>query len=204
MLLEKFWVNRKDKEHNFIVFNENIIYRLKASKVNFSNIERELNQGIINDKFIGLPKSYLRSVQFRDDDNGLRFYYGEDSEDEIIVSKSALRKEIFDFLDTATNPHDSVVRKPSLLGRIKKPLIAIIVLSAIFIYVYSIIQGINQGYEYEIVGGGANPGIAGIVLMLAGLGLTKNIMIFLPLYALAGYSIFKKYKDNSEIYELIY
>ncbi len=93
--------------------------------------------------------------------------------------------------------------KPSLFSRIKKPVIALTVILAIFAYVYSIIDGMNQGYEYEVVGG-KRPGIASVVLALAHLGLAKNLLIFFPFVGLTLYRMVKNYQDDKEIHQLVY
>jgi hypothetical protein len=98
MNIFKHWVNKPNKEHNFIVLKDNILYRLKSSKESFSKTEQEVKKGIVNDKFIGLPISYLHRVEFSEDENNLKLYYNEDSVDEIFISDSSLRKEIFTFL----------------------------------------------------------------------------------------------------------
>lgn len=128
--------------------------------------------------------------------------FNKDSEDEIEISDTSLRKEIFDYLKSHTQFQFFSKTKPSIFSRVKKPLIALFVLLGIFTYVYSIIDGMSQGYEYRVVG--SRPGLASVVLALAHLGLVKNLLIFFPFVALAIYRIIKNYHDDSEIHQLIY
>jgi len=203
MLIEKTWINRKKGEHNFILFNNDTLYRRLIKDQEFNRIENEINNGIIDDKFIGLPISYIKTIEFREDDDALNIEYGKDSEDEIKVSDPILRKDIFDYIKANTSFVKFKQQQPSIIRRIKKPLIALVILLGIFLYIYSIIDGMNQGYEYELVGSGG-PGIAGIVLMMAGLGLLKNVLIFGSLASIAMYRIYKNYQDDSEIFTLVY
>jgi len=85
---------------------------------------------------------------------------------------------------------------------LKKSLIALIVVLAIFAYVYSIIDRLNQGYEYETRGD--RPGLGAIILIIAQLGITINLFIFSPLMAISLYSIYRKYNNDSEIHTLKY
>ena len=203
MELQKIWINNQPKEHTFIIFHENILYRRKVTKEEFYRVEKELNRGIISDKFFGLPIPYLKTVSYREDNPKIAIVFNQDSEDEIEISDNQLRKEVFDYLKKHTKYLSFSEAKPSLFSRIKKPVIALTIILAIFAYVYSIIDGMNQGYEYEIVGG-RRPGIASVVLALAHLGLAKNLLIFFPFIGLALYRMVKNYQDDREIHRLVY
>jgi len=109
------------------------------------------------------------------------------------------------YLKTNTNLKKNYIKKPGVLYRIKKPLIALLVVIGIFSYVYSIMNGLNQGYEYEIVGGRrGGAGLGGIILGLAHFGLMKNILIFAPLALIAMYRIKKNLDNDSEIHYIEY
>jgi len=110
------------------------------------------------------------------------------------LSKVKYRKD-----DYAERKNKLIVKKPSIWSRIKKPFIALAFLSAFFAYTYSIIDGINQGYQYEIVGA---PGFLSLALPLAELGLVKNILIFAPLAVIAIWRIVSNYNNDSDVYTL--
>lgn len=202
MSLEKIWFNDVDRDHNFVVFNDNKIYRLKAKPDKLYSIKRELEAGIINEQFFALPVNYLHKVEYRVDDINLHLHYGNKTEDEIRISNTRIREEIFQYLKAKTKYVKSETLQPSLLKRIKKPLIALCVIIGLFIYVMSIVNGMNAGYQYELAGG--RPGLGAIVLALANLGAQTNIIIFSVLSLIAGFRIFRNIKDNSEIHRLVY
>ncbi len=205
MGIEKTWINRNGTGHNFVLFDNNILYRRHVKKYKIPLVEKELNQGIISDKFIGLPVAYMKQIEYRDDDKFINISYGNDSVDSIEIKNQTLRKEIFDYLKSNTPNRENYVERPSVLARIKKPLIALAVIGGIFMYVYSVIDGLNQGYEYEIVGGRrGSPGLGGVVLALAQLGLIKNLLIFMPLALIALYRIKVNLENNSEIHYIVY
>ncbi len=205
MSIEKIWINRKETGHNFILFHNNILYRRKVNKDSISQVENELKHEKISDKFIGLPISYVKKIEYRDDDKFINISYGSDSVDSIEMNDQPLRKEVFEYLKTNTNLKKSYIKKPGVLYRIKKPLIALLVVGGIFTYVYSIMNGLNQGYEYEIVGGRrGGAGLGGIILGLAHFGLMINILIFTPLALIAMYRIKKNLENDSEIHYIEY
>ncbi len=204
MIIEKIWINRKESGHNFILFHNYIHYRRKVDKDSISLVENELKHEKISDKFIGLPITYIKKIEFRDDDKFINISYGSDSVDSIEINDQPLRKEVFEYLKTNTNLKKNYIKKPGVLNRIKKPLIALLVVVVIFIYVYSIMNGLNEGYEYEIVGGRRGAGLGGIILGLAHFGLMKNILIFAPLALIAMYRIKKNLDNDSEIHYIEY
>ncbi len=199
----KIWTNRKSNEDNFIVYDGKSLHRRRAKKEAFDKITKALNKEEIDKKFISVPINYIKHVEYRDDDPKIRIFYGQDSEEELKVSDQALRKDIFNYLKANTDVMEVKQEKPSVLSRIKKPLIALLVLLGIFIYVASIIDGLNSGYEYELRGGG-RPGIGALVLGLAQFGLATNLMLFVPLGSIALFMIYKRSKDSSEIHYLVY
>lgn len=201
MPIEKKWINRKEKEHSFILFNDNTIYRVQVNEDQFSNVNREISQGKISDKFIGLPIHYIKTIEFKEDDINLKIKHGKESEDEIRISDHILRKEIFDYVKNHSNIKRYAKQKPSLLKRIKKPLTALGVVVGTFTFVYSYIDKMNRGYVYELEG---NEGLGGIILALAQFGLINNLLIFCPLALIACYRIWTNYKDDAEIHYLYY
>jgi len=147
----------------------------------------------------------MKQIQYRDNDKFINISYGSDSVDSIEIKDQNLRKEIFEYLKSNTGAKKTYIENPSIISRIKKPLIALGVVVGIFIYVYSIIDGLNQGYEYEIVGGRrGGAGLGGIVLALAQLGLIKNLLIFTPLALIALYRMKRNLDNNSEIHFIQY
>lgn len=199
---KKVWKNEVEKEHNYIIFKDDTLYTLKTKPKNYLDIKAELEQGIINEKFFSLPVSYLTSAEFRIDDTCIRLYHGKDTEDEIVISNNTLREEVFEYLKLNTEYIDFKKHKPSIITRIKRPLIALCLVLGIFIYVLAIMHSLNEGAEFELRGN--RPGLGTIVLGLANLGLTTNLAIFIPLFSIAGFKFYKNLKNKSEIHQIIY
>jgi len=202
MSLEKIWFNDVDRDHNFVVFNDNKIYRLKAKPDKLYSIKRELEAGIINEQFFALPLNYIKKVEYRQSDINLRLFYGKKTEDEIRISNTRIREEIFQYLKAKTSYKKSETIQPNILLRIKKPFIALCVVIALFLFVMSIIERAKTGDPY--IPQGSRNFIGAIGVYLANLGAQTNIIIFSVLSLIAGFRIFRNIKDNSEIHRLVY
>ena len=202
MEINKIWINEKEKEHNLIVFGEQTLYRAMVKNAfEMQQLRGELKEGIIDDRLIGIPLSYMKAISIQEGKPSIMIEYGKESEDEIIVSDETLKKEIFDYIKSLDYFKKYTHKKPSILKRIKKPLVALMVVIGIFAYVYSIIIGLEYGYEYELRGG-RRPGIGGVVLILAQLGLVYNILIFAPLAGIALYKMYTNFKKDGMIQKL--
>jgi hypothetical protein len=197
MKIDKVWFNKKEKEHNIIAFADNTLYRVKSKDIEFQRLKNELNRGIISDQFIGIPLGYMTSIELQENKNFLNIKYGSESEEQIIISNKSLKLEIFNYIYSIEYFTTYDNKKPSIIERIKKPLIALLVVLGIFTYVFLIINGMNQGYEYEVSGG--RPGIGGFILIFADLGLMKNILIFGSLAMIAIFRMYMNFKDDGKI-----
>lgn len=175
----KYWINRAPKEHTFILHADKKIYRLRARPEEIIDIRQELENGRINDKFMGVPESYLRYVEFQETKPALSLHYGKDTEDKILVSDPRLRREIFEYLRENTSEHKYEAKRKSFFARIKKPGIALLVLLISGGGVAYFLWEATRGNFYTVEG--SNPGIMGVFIGLADLGIMVNSLIFLPL-----------------------
>lgn len=198
MRIEKTWHNKPAKEDNFIVCTDQKICRLRVGEFDYGIIQNELSKGVLNAKFTCLPIRYFKKVEYREDDDKLRLYYGKDSEEAILVSDTATRKDIFDYLSANTNPKKVEIKTPSFFQRTKKPLIALCVLIVLFSCVYMLIEELKQGHQYE------GAGLGGLILGLAHLGLSFNLSIFIPLMSIALLRIVVLNRRKSEVFRLSY
>ncbi|MFT5997850.1 MAG: hypothetical protein ACI81P_000295 [Neolewinella sp.] len=175
----KYWINRTPKEHTFIVYAGHKIYRLLGKPEDIIDIRQQLDNGRINNDFMGVPENYLRYVEFQESEPALSLHYGKDTEDKIIVSDSKLRRKIFEYLREHASEHTYENKRRSLFERIKKPGIALLILLALGSGVFYFLWEGQQGRFYTVEGN--NPGLIGLFIGLADLGVAVNSLIFLPL-----------------------
>jgi len=181
----KYWINRAPREHTFIVHTEKKVYRLRAKPEEIIDIRQELENGRVNDKFMGVPESYLRYIEFQETETSLSLHYLKDTEDKIIVSDPQLRREIFEYLRQNTSEHTYEAKEKSLFTRISKPSAAFLVLVALGGGVTYFLWEATKGNYYMIEGN--NPGIMGLFIGMAEFGVAVNALIFLPLIGLCLY-----------------
>ncbi|WP_020568392.1 hypothetical protein [Neolewinella persica] len=198
----KYWINRTPKEHTFIVHADKKIYRLRAKPEEIIDIRQQLDKGRVNDKFMGVPESYLRYVEFQETEPVLSLHYGKETEDKILVSDLPLRREIFEYFRAHTGEHTYEAKRKTLFARIRKPGIALLVLLIFGGGVAFFIREAMQGNYYTVEG--SNPGIMGLFIGLAELGVVFNALIFLPLTGLCLYLMMRASEKNGVVERILY
>lgn len=198
----KYWINRIPKEHSFVVHANQKIYRLKAKPEEIIDLRQELENGRINDKFLGVPENYLRYIEFQENSPSLTLHYGKDTEDEILITDSRLRREIFDYLRENTSKNSYEAKKLSLFSRIKKPLIGLIILLLISGGIAYFLWEAQQGRFYTVEG--SRPGLIGLIVGMSDLGIMTNSLIFLPLMSWCLYLIVRAAKQQVLVERILY
>jgi Na+-transporting NADH:ubiquinone oxidoreductase subunit NqrF len=143
-----------------------------------------------------IPYSYITSIQNQNGKNEIKIFYGNGSEDELILNDENIKKEIFDFLKKDLPNFKYSSELPSVLKYAKPQFFALLFTTLLFIWSLYLAIQIESGSEYEIVGGGR--GIASIVLAIANLGTFKNIMGYIVLLGIILLSLTVRLKSRSE------
>jgi hypothetical protein len=198
----KYWINRAPKEHTFIVYADKKIYRLHAKPEEIIDVRQQLDNGRVSDKFMGVPESYLRYIEFQETERALGLHYGKETEDKILVSDPQLRREIFNYLREHTSEHTYEAKRKSLLTRIKKPSIALLVLLTIGGGVAYFLLEAMRGNYYTVEGN--NPGVMGLFIGLAEFGIAFNALIFLPLIGLCLYLMMRASGKKGVVERILY
>ena len=203
MKIEKYWIDKKSNGDNIVLINNEKIFKKKFKSYDLQKVELEIKKGIINSNFLSIPYHYISSIELQETSNKLVIKRGKkDANDEITITNSDIRTEIFEYLKVNSPVKDYKEETPSVLKSIKKPLIALCVVLVIFSYVYYFIWSMNQGYVFELKRG--RPGLGAIALMLAELGLLKNILIFSSLSFVAFNKIRINLKNRSLVKTIVY
>ncbi|MBA4155800.1 hypothetical protein, partial [Flavobacterium sp.] len=127
----------------------------------------------------------------------IKIFFGNNSEEELNIENENVKNEIFEFLKSENPKLKYTAEIPSVISYAKAQLFALLSLTIIFIWSLYLAFQIESGVEYEIVGGG-NPGITGIVLVLANLGSLKIIIGYTILLGLTILALSKRLKSRSE------
>ncbi len=194
--MQKFWKISDSKSNKLIFIKDKTIYKGNPKSEDLNKLNAESTNLAFLEHLFSIPYSYIRRIENQRGKNEIKIFYGNDSEDELIINDKNTKKEVFEFLKQ-DNPNFSYSTElPSVLSYAKAPFFALLFTTAIFIWSLYLAIQIENGVVYELVGGG-NPGITGIVLMIANLGVFKIIGGFVVVVGIIFMALNKKLKSRS-------
>ena len=200
--MNKIWIGSHKKDTSIIALQDGILYYGKANEEEQKNILFDLQLKKAPKKLFSLPLTYIRAVHFPEKNNFLDVVYRENSSDQLMIHDQTRKEEIFEHLKTIRPDIVYSVHKLNKWQAAKKPLIALGLMTALFLWALYLAIQISYGANYEIVG---SPGsITGIVLGIATYGVTKVSLVFVPLIAIALAASIRKMKQEGEIHTLTF
>lgn len=143
------------------------------------------NRGSADNKEFKIPTAYIRDVIIYEDTGKLLLLFNKDSSMEVLVESDQVKHEIIDYLKQRPKLKNYSFEEESLLTRIKKPLIAGVIMTALFAVSYFTALELERGAEVESLV---------IILGIAALGSDKLLFIYLPILAIVAASIYFKGK----------
>jgi hypothetical protein len=165
------------------------------------NCVNDLDKGVIPEGIFNIPYSYIKSIENHIENKIIKIEYGQDSEEIIRVKEDQSKQEIFNLLKSKLSNSEHLTKTPTIFKHAKPQILAMLIMTGLFIWTLYLAIQIEMGYEYEIVGGKA--GITSIVLMLALFGVLKVILGYTFIMAIAIYSFIRKLKTRSLVEYLI-
>ncbi len=195
--MHKIWKLKESKSNKLILIKDKTIYKGNPKNSDFDRINSETTDFSFSKDLFSIPYSYIKKIENQSGKNYIKIFFGKDSEEELYIDNERTKKEVFEFLkqDTSNLTYSSEV--PSVLKYAKAQFFAFLFTTALFIWSLYLAIQIENGAEYEVVGGG-NPGITGIVLAIASLGVFKNIMGYIMLLCIIIFALIKRLKSRSE------
>lgn len=176
----KIWNLKESKSNKIILIKDNVIYKGNPKEDDFNKTNLETtNLSFLKDLF-SIPYSYIRKIENQNGKNYIKISFGNDSEEELNIENENIKNEIFEFIRTDNPDLKYHSETPGILKYIKAQIFVLLSITGVFVWSLYLAIQIESGIEYELVGGGG-PGITGIVLSIAYLGVVKIII---------GYSIF--------------
>jgi hypothetical protein len=188
------WTSTEKKDTKIVAVKEQIIYLCNPKATEIDNYVFDLNMNKIPQKDImSIPFHYIKEINFYENKGLIEILFGSSTE-EIFVSDPKQKEEIFNYFRENIPGLTYAVDSVSGISAAKKPLIALLVVIGLFVYSYSIANGFEHGYMYNVEGGHYDS-IGGMVLVLASMGTKKLIIVFICLLAITLYSAYKKIKN---------
>lgn len=195
--MHKIWKLKESKSNKLILIKDKTVYKGNPKNSDFDRINSETTDFSFSKDLFSIPYSYIKKIENQSGKNYIKIFFGKDSEEELYIDNEHTKKEVFEFLkqDTSNLTYSSEV--PSVLKYAKAQFFAFLFTTAIFIWSLYLAIEIENGAEYEVVGGG-NPGISGIIIAIASLGVFKNIMGYIILLCIIIFGLIKRLKSRSE------
>jgi hypothetical protein len=188
------WKSFTKGDDKIIAFYNNTIYKGNPKDDEIDNVIYQLkNEKIPPTNLFGIPLSYLKEINLENGKDYIEVLFGSDSSEHLRIKDENKKMEIFEFLKMNIPNSKSYIDNYSDFRAGKKPLIAMCFIAIIFIWTLSIATEMENGNQYEVVGGHYNS-IAGLVIGFASLGVKNVILIFGSFLTIAVISFFIKTK----------
>tara|TARA_B110000238_G_scaffold197625_1_gene240561 strand:+ start:738 stop:1343 length:606 start_codon:yes stop_codon:yes gene_type:complete len=195
--MQKFWKISDSKSNKLIFIKDKTIYKGNPKEEELNRLNSESTNLAFLENLFSIPYSYIKVIENESGKNEIKIFFGKDSEEELIIKDKNTQNEIFEFIKQDNPNFKYSSELPSVLKYAKAQLFALLFTTGIFLWSLYLAIQIESGIEYELVGGG-NPGITGIVLLIANLGVLKNIVGFIILLAIIIFALTKRLKSRSE------
>lgn len=199
----KIWTLTQKGDDKIIAFDNQVIYRGSSKIADVDKIIFELTTlKTIPKGLTGIPISYIKEINQEFGKNQIELFFAEDSTEDLKISEEALRSEIFNYFKSNIPGSEYVLLKKTPIQAGKKPLIAFVVALVIFLWVFYIAKGMESGNEYDVPGQHYDS-IAGIVLIIASIGVKNVILVFGSLILISVYSFIKKARNPPIIHKIL-
>ena len=195
--MNKIWKFKESKSNKLILIRDKTIFKGNPNENDLNRLNSETTELTFLKDLFSIPYSYIKKIENQKGKTYIKIFFGNNSEEELNIENENVKNEIFEFLKSENPKLKYTAEIPSVISYAKAQLFALLSLTIIFIWSLYLAFQIESGVEYEIVGGG-NPGITGIVLVLANLGSLKIIIGYTILLGLTILALSKRLKSRSE------
>ena len=198
----KFWTNNDKGDDKIIAYHENTLYIVNPPVKELDAVLAGLEQGVIPKTMsTDIPLSYMKQIHMEEGKTYIEVLFGNDSTQHLKIQDNIQRNDVFNYLRSGIEGATYKLDTYSKLRAGKKPLIAMGVVAGIFLWTYSVSQGMEQGEEYRVVG--SQRSLAGIVLLMASMGQKNMILLFGSLLAIALTSFILKIKNPKVVHTIL-
>lgn len=191
----KIWTSEERSNDRIIALVDTTLYKCNPAIEEMSNYTQSLNMKIIPDKkTLGIPLGYIKVFRYQEGKKYIQVFFGKDSEEHFRITDDKTRKEIFMHFQQLVPNITPYTHKYTFLQAGKKPLIALLVTSLLFAWTLYLAMGMEAGNQYDVAGQHYHS-FAGVVLILANLGVGNVITIFGTLMAIALFAFITKVRN---------
>ncbi|TDQ28831.1 hypothetical protein [Tenacibaculum caenipelagi] len=188
----KYWFYNGN---DFIVVTDESIYVGKTKKYIKAELISGFEKGNIPKDVFSIPFSYIKSVENPEGASKIVVFYGDDSEEGIIINSKEIKNQFFLYLKENLSSFNYFKDKPKVIKFIKPQIFAILFSTGIFLWVFYLAREIEKGYQYEVVGG--RQGLSGLVLGLAQFGTIKVLLGYFIVLSIAIMALTRRLKKRT-------
>jgi hypothetical protein len=200
--MSAFWKIQDSKSNKIIVVKDETIYKGNPSREELQKVtSADADLPFLKNLF-SLPYSYIKRIENQAGKNKIRIFYGNDSEEELVIKNDKVKQEVFDFLRNDMNGFHYDSKTPSIFKYIKAQLFAFFFLTLVCAWSLYYAVELENGVQFEMVEG-SRPGIDGLLYGLGTLGSTTVGSIYIAIMVIVILSARKKLQSRSEIEYLI-
>jgi hypothetical protein len=199
--MQNYWKIKDSKSNKLIVIKDKCIYKGNPKEGILQKFNSESSNFDYLTNLFSIPYSYIKRIENQTGKDDIKIYFGNDSEEELNIKHPAIKQEVFDFLKQELSNFKYSSKMPSVLKYAKAQFFALLFTTSLFVWSLYLAIQIENGTEYEIVGGGR--GIGSIVLGIANFGVFKIVGGFIILLGIIGLALANRLKSRSETEFLI-
>ena len=200
----KIWRGNEKTDDKIIALINSTIYKGNPPDNEIEHALADLRNGIIPArKFMGIPLHYIKEIRMQEGKIYLQVFFGKDSEEHLRIQDDLLRKEIYDYFKLNIANTSFYTDHYSKLKAGKKPLIALAVVSVLFLWTLYYAVGFDRGFQYETTNGRYDS-LTGIVLSIASFGVVKTTIVFSVFILIAVWAFISKAKSPPVIHRLTF
>ncbi|SFW74199.1 hypothetical protein SAMN02927921_03869 [Sinomicrobium oceani] len=193
--MQKFWKISDSKSNKLIYIKDKTIYKGNPKQEDSNQLDFQSSDLTFLKSLFSIPYSYIKRIENQSEKNEIKIFFGNDSEEELIVKDKNVKQEIFEFLKSDLPNFNYIFKLPSVFNYGKSQFFAILFITGIFLWSLYLAIQIENGIEYEIIGSGRS--LSAIILLLANLGVVKNCIGYVIILSVIIYTLVKKLKSRS-------
>ena len=189
----KIWKNEEKKDDKIIAYFNQTIYKGNPGPGEIDNCIFELQMQKIPNGFFSIPLHYISQINLQDGKEYIEVLF-KGSTEHLKIKDSKIRNEVFDYFKENIPGAVYSIDKYSKLRAGKQNLVAMLVVIILSVWSLYYATSMEAGNEYDVSGGHYNS-IAGIILLIASLGVNKIILISVSLLVIIIIAFIRKIKN---------
>lgn len=192
--MHKYWKQKDSKSNKLILIKDKCIYKGNPKEEELQRLNEQSTQLDFLKNLFSIPYSYITLIENQTGKDYIKIYFGNGSEDELIIKDKNTKQEVFDFLKSESPKFKYSSELPSSFKYAKPQFFAMLFTTLLCIASLYFAMKIENGVKYEIGG----RGILTLIIAIANFGIVKIITGYIMLIGIICLAIVNRLKSRSE------